>query len=211
LKDVTFEAAARYNLGNCNYADALTAFQAQDAQTAVAQLDRAQQEYRDALRLDPQRQDARANLELAAQLKKQIEEMAQQQPQSRPSSQPSQQDQQQQQQDQSTSQPSSQPSESEQRDQTEPSEEQQQEPPQQPTSQPETQPAPETQPSAPPQAEPSQEEEQLEEERQPPVPIEMTREEAERLLQMIRDLERQRRAMLRAREAAGQKPVDKDW
>ena len=52
-----------------------------------------------------------------------------------------------------------------------------------------------------------------EQEQQPLVPIELTKEEAERLLQMIRDAERQRRAILRAREAAAHKAqeVDKDW
>ena len=43
------------------------------------------------------------------------------------------------------------------------------------------------------------------------VPIQMSKEEAERLLQMIRDAEQQRRAILRAREAAKYEQVDKDW
>jgi len=209
MRDEKYEAAARYNLGNCDYADALQAVQRQDAEGSLELLGRAIQQYRDALKLDPQRLDARANLELAAQLKKQIEELAQQQPQSQPSSQPSQQDQQQQQQDQSSSQPSSQPSESDQSEQGE-RESQDQQQQEQPSEQPESQPTPESQPA---QQQPQPEEAQQpeEQEQQQIVPIEMTKEEAERLLQMIRDAERQRRAILRAREAAGYEEVEKDW
>ena len=208
LRDAKFEATARYNLGNCDYADALQAVQAQDAQGSLELLDRAIAQYRDALRLDPTLVHARANLELADQLKKQIEEMSEQQPQSQPSSQPSQQDQQQQQQDQAASQPSSQPSVPEEQQQSE--EESQQQEQQGEQQQPETQPSPESQPAQqPPQ--PSETQPQEEQEQQPLVPIEMTKEEAERLLQMIRDAERQRRAILRAREAAKYQDVEKDW
>lgn len=214
LKDARFEAAARYNLGNCNYADALQALQAQDAQGALQHLERGLEQYRDAVRLDPGLRDARANLELAAQLKKQIEEMAQQQPQSQPSSQPSDQNQEQQDQDQQpSSQPSSQPQDSDQQNQEsqseqQPEEQQQQQDQQQPSSQPDSQPAPESQPAPQPQA---SEDQQQQDQQENPVPIQLTKEEAERLLQMVRDAERQRRAILRAREAAKQQPVQKDW
>jgi hypothetical protein len=39
----------------------------------------------------------------------------------------------------------------------------------------------------------------------------MTEEEAERLLQMVRDMERQRRKELARREAAGRRTAEKDW
>jgi hypothetical protein len=39
----------------------------------------------------------------------------------------------------------------------------------------------------------------------------MTKEEAERLLQSVRDKERQRRAELARREQAQRPPVEKDW
>jgi Ca-activated chloride channel family protein len=211
MRDEKFEAAARYNLGDCDYADALQAVQQQNAQGALELLARAAQQYQDALKLDPRQLDARANLELAAQLRKQIEEMAQQQPQSQPSSQPSQQNQQQQQQDQSSSQPSSQPSESDQQKQEQSdSQSQQQEQQQEGQQQPDTQPSPESQPAQQ-QPQPEEAEQPEDQEQQPMVPIEMTREEAERLLQMIRDAERQRRAILRAREAAKYQDVEKDW
>jgi Ca-activated chloride channel family protein len=208
LRDEKFEAAARYNLGNCDYADALQAVQQQNAQGVLELLDRAMRQYRDALQLDPELLPARANLELAAQLKKQIEEAAKQQPQSQPSSQPSQQQQQQ----QSSSQPSSQPSESDQQQQQQgESESQQPQQNEEQPKQPDTQPAPESQPAQPQQQPEASESEEQDQEQQQLVPINLTKEEAERLLQMVRDAERQRRAVLRAREAAKYKEVDKDW
>lgn len=219
LRDETFEAAARYNLGNCDYAAALRAAEQQDAQGSLEQLDRAIAQYRDALKLDPQLARARANLELAAQLKKQIEEMSEQQPQSQPSTQPDQQEQQEQQeqnQNQSSSRPSSQPSEPDQQQGDSESQQQEQSESQQEQSpQPDTQPSPDSQPTEQQSqgSEGEQAQEQQAQEQQPLIPIELTREEAERLLQMIRDSERERRAILRAREAAAHKgqEVDKDW
>jgi Ca-activated chloride channel family protein len=213
LKDEAFEAAARYNLGNCDYADALQALQGQNGGAALELLDRAVDQYRDALRLDPTLTDARANLELAARLKQQIEEQAEQQPQSQPTPQ-QQPDRQEQQQGESASQPSSQPSESgepQEQSEQQTDEQQQDDSPQQPTTQPETQPTPQTQPAPQPQAEPSPDEERAEQEQPQLVPIELTKEEAERLLQLIRDAERQRRAILQAREQARYKGADKDW
>lgn len=214
LKDAKFEAAARYNLGNCDYADALSAVQGQNVQGALELLDRALAQYRDAVRLDQALANARANLELAQMLKQQIKEQTTTQPQSQPgttqqqqdqqqsssqpSSQPNQQDQQSEQGDQQEQQPSSQPSESEQ-------------PP--PTSQPDSQPAeqqqgPTSQPAEPTTSQPA--ENQGEEEVQT-IPITMTEAEAERLLQMIREAERARRKALARREAARQEPVKRDW
>lgn len=206
LRDAAFEARCRYNLGNCDYAEALAATQKQQVQQALELLDRAAAQYRDALRLDPTLQSARANLELAARLKERLEKLAERQPQSQPS-------QQREQSDQSTSQPSSQPAsrptsqprEPDSGQQGEPREEPSREPP---STQPASQPTPQTQPSRQPRPEQAEQEQQ---EDRPPVPIELTPEEAERLLQLIRDAERERRAMLRAREAARYRPVDKDW
>jgi hypothetical protein len=39
----------------------------------------------------------------------------------------------------------------------------------------------------------------------------MSRQEAERLLQKIRDAEKARRELLRQRERSRHKPVDRDW
>jgi len=229
--DAAFEARTRYNLGNCDYAEALSRAP-QDAKKALAKLAEAAQQYRAALRLDPTHTDARANLELTQRLKQQIEEQQkdqQQSPSSQPQSQPSDPNQQ-----PSTqpSQPQSQPSQSSQSQptqqdqqkqsaadqqdpnqaQTQPSEsedeeqqnrEAQKNPPQeQPT---ETQPAAETQPTSAttqPAGEPQEGE---------PKAMLLPREQAERLLQMIRDAEKARREKLARDRAAKQKPVDRDW
>lgn len=251
LRDARFEAAARFNIGNCHYAEALRAFEAAtaqampgrsgapaagpagstsaeprgvDVQGVLNSLDKAIQEYRDTLRLDPQMQHARANLELAAQLKKQIEEQAEQQSES--GSQPNreqdrqdqdQQNQDQQDQDQNESQSSSQPSSQPSQRQDEPEEQKtqdEQEPQSQPSLQEQQSPEmPEESESAP-QSQPDSPEQRLEEQQEQdpqPVMLHLTKEEAEALIQKIRDAERQRRAILRLREVAGQKPVEKDW
>ncbi|MCH7871065.1 MAG: tetratricopeptide repeat protein, partial [Planctomycetes bacterium] len=65
IRDEPFEARGRYNLGNCDYADALAALEAQDANKALELLDVATDQYRQAIRLDPELANARANLELA--------------------------------------------------------------------------------------------------------------------------------------------------
>jgi len=90
LGDAKFEARTRYNLGNCDYAQAVDGA-TQDPQGALEKLAKAGEQYRAALQLDPDLQAARVNLELMHLLKKQIEEQLQQSPQSQPSSQPSQQ------------------------------------------------------------------------------------------------------------------------
>lgn len=84
LGDALAEARARYNLGNVDYAQALKALQEQEQQVAAKakeHLGRAASNYRDAVRLDPRLNDARANLELAQQLRREIERMEQQQEQ----------------------------------------------------------------------------------------------------------------------------------
>jgi Ca-activated chloride channel family protein len=219
LEDALFEAAVRYNLGNCAYADALRAVENQDVSGALELLDRAGAQYRDAVRLDPDLTNARANLELAQMLKEQIKQQTTTQPQSQPSSQPQQQEQRQ---DQSSSQPSSQPSEqgdqSDQQDRSsstqptsQPDQQPQTQPSQEPESQPEQeqpdQPSPTSQPRGLPQTQPADAQPQD----QPAVELRMTRAEAERLLQMIRDAEQARRRVLRQREAARHRPVERDW
>jgi Ca-activated chloride channel family protein len=217
--DAAFAARTRYNLGNCDYADALAAAQ-QNPQAALQHLAVAAEQYRAALRLDPQFADARANLELTQLLKQQIEEQSQQQPQSQPSGDQSQEQQDQQQQSppsQPSSQPQSQPSrqQQEQSAQSQPAESQ---PAPQPESQPGDEPddeqpegeppPPTTQPEMPPpETQPAGEQQQAGE----ASPIQMSREQAERLLQMIRDAEKARREKLAQQQMAKQKPVDRDW
>lgn len=222
LRDPAFEASCSYNLGNCDYADALNAVSAQNTQGALEALEKSRTYYRDALRLDPQLTNARANLELANQLIQKIKEQASTQPQSQQQSQPSSDQQkgdQDQQQNQNSSQPSSQSSDDQQNqqgDQQNDSQDQDQKNQQQSGDQQkedqkskgeqesQSQPSPQTQPGEQQQGDEQQAQSQ-------PVPIEMTKEQAERLLQMIRDAEKERRAVLKARERGRYKPVDKDW
>lgn len=246
-RDARFEAAARYNIGNCDYAEALRMASNESGQVDANQLtellERAKRQYLDALSLDPQLNNARANIELAEQLLKQIREQATTQPasqqtsqnspssqqnqSSQPSSQPQQSDQQdqsqstsqpsstqsnaQQDQSQSTTQPSSQPQD---QPQTEDSDQNEQRPESQPADQPEpestTQPA-ESQPASQPESQPSAGENSDSKQPSQRPDLTMTPAEAERLLQKIRDAERQRRLKLLQRERARQRPVDKDW
>lgn len=253
LADAAFEGLVQYNLGNCSYREALDQLQAAEeqavpdatgalpagatpepkqvpAQQIIGLLDRAIERYRDAIRLDATLVDARANIELADQLRKKLKEQATSQPDSQPQSQsgsqPSSQQSGQGDQQQNSSQPSSNPSS---RPQSQPSsqqsgetgdqqnengQQQEQDQPQpqedpsdsQPASRPQSRPAPQTQPmpeTQPAESQPSAgEEEGIER---------MSRAEFERLLQRVRDAEKLRRQKLRAAEAARQKPVDKDW
>lgn len=99
------EAKARYNLGRCAHASALS--QRDNPDVAMNEVSRAIRFYQDAIQVDPNDADARANLEMAERLRafleKKIEEQRSptSQPQQEPSSQPD---------DPSTSQPASQPS-----------------------------------------------------------------------------------------------------
>lgn len=219
--DPAFEARTRYNLGNCDYAEALAAAGQQNARGALPRLESAVEQYRAALRLDPTLTDARANLELAERLKRQLEAQQSESPQSQSSEQQERSDQQQSQ-TQPASQPSSQPGQAEQQPESQSAADQK--PPESPSSpqepeesneeQQESQSDAEQKPQPPPsepKAEPGQEREAQEQPGQESPPIEMTREQAERLLQMVRDAERARREALARQQAARQKPVDRDW
>jgi Ca-activated chloride channel family protein len=58
-------AKARYNLGNCNYAATLRSAE-NDHPTAIKGLEKAIENYRSALEIDPNDADSRANIELAS-------------------------------------------------------------------------------------------------------------------------------------------------
>lgn len=217
LKDPAFEASARYNIGNCHYSMALRSLEEQqpDRDGAIQELERAIQQYRDALQLDPGLANARANIELAARLKQELEQQRQSesQPQSQPQSQPESSSQPSEEcenpgsgsgdgNQQSQSQPSSQPSQ--QQDQQ--SDEQQNQQQQQEREQnPEELGEPQSQPAT----QPDQSDSQRQNPSQP-IEIELTDEEARRLLQLIRDAEKARREALRLRRAPT-RPVEKDW
>lgn len=239
LLDAAFEAKASYNLGNCSYQEGLELLESSQAPAApdaagaappppsvpteqiISLLGKAIERYRDAIRLDPTLIDARANMELADQLRRKIKEQATSQPQSQQSSQPqsqpgSQPSEQQQdgQGDQSQSQPSTQPSSQPQSQPSEGDQQQENQEGQQDQQEPQSQPA-ESQPSSQPQEQP-QPESQPTEEQQPSEggeekEMQMSPAEFERLLQKVRDAERLRRQKMREAERSRQRPVDKDW
>lgn len=236
--DVGFEARARYNIGNCDYQDALAAAQPPaegeepvERGNPLELLDRAIANYRDALRLDPSLDNARANLELAARFKKELEEQSEDQQQDgedqdgEPGDEGEEGDEQQQDQESQDGEgEDSEQSDGEQSDQQDPSDQEQDgqdgeqnqtsEDPEQDGAQDKSSEQPEEQAEQKPETGEQQPPEPAEAESAEPQqtqPLRLSKEEAERLLQMIRDAEQQRRAALRAREAAKHQPVEKDW
>ena len=99
-RDPQLAARSQYNLGNIAYASALQAREQQQSEQTVALLDEAIDHYRRTLRTTPKDIDARANIELAEQLKRQIEEEQQQQQEQNQQQEQQQQNQDQQPQDQ---------------------------------------------------------------------------------------------------------------
>lgn len=248
MRDAAFEARCRYNLGTIGYrevldaighppaaagapvsrpgASGLPAAPIPDAPASVPlnavleRIDAAMSHFRDALQLDPSLVDARANLELANQLRQQLLEHATSQPQSQPS--PESQNEQrpdENRQESSSSQPSSQPDQGEPSSESQPATQPESQPQSQPSDaaepQPESQPASESQPAP----EPADEPESTSQPQPPPGedeppagrPSELAPEQVQRMLQQVRDAERLRRQALKAREAAKHKPVEKDW
>ncbi len=228
LRDPAFEGAARYNLGTCDYSEALKLADAGDLTTALERRGRAADQFRDAIRLDPTLTDARANLELALRAAQQLRQQAESQsesqpsqdgqPQSQPSSQP----------DSAQSQPTSQPDESDGQQQdsqgqsqsgesdSQDGDESSQEPPAQPQDESEAQSQPSQQPQADSQPQESQAASQPQSEEAPVAEsqladVQLSPEQAERLMQMIRDLESKRREYLRLRDARRYRPVERDW
>jgi tetratricopeptide (TPR) repeat protein len=197
--DPMLESRTKYNLGNVKYQQALHALS--NPQEAATHLQAAMTYYRDSLEREPQQQDARYNLELAQRLLRQLQQQqAQQQQQNQQESQ--QQQEQQAQQKQQTQQQQQASQDPQQQAQQKQQQNQQQDGTQQPQDQragqsPQGDAAPDTAGT---------------QQRQAEVP-QMTPEEAERLLEAIRE---------RAREADNQRQqwrrarmhdtrVDKDW
>jgi Ca-activated chloride channel family protein len=207
-EDASLDAKARFNLGNSAYATALQQQQT-DAQAAVAKLEEATNRYREALEITPNDLDARANVERAQRLKELLLEQMQQQPQQQQQNQDQQQDDEQQEEQQSQQQ-DQQESQDQQQEQQSQSEEQQQAEQQQEQEQ-----QGQEQQQEPQQGEQQQQQQMQQQEENAEQPQgeakAMSREEAERLLQMIRDQERQRREDQARRKRAQQVPVQRDW
>lgn len=199
-RDLGLEANIKFNLGDCAYAEALEHMG--NLQEAIDKLRLAISHYRDALELNSDDDDARANIETAQLLIKDLidkqKQQQEQQQKDNPTSHPNQdqqqqkQQQEQQQKDDSTSQPS--------QDQQQQDQQQQQG---------EKQP----QPDKGQQDKPQEEEQQAQAapKESPQDQRQLTPQEADRLLQAVRDKERQRRDQLRRRLPVQRGRVDKDW
>lgn len=237
-RDIGLEAKAKFNLGNCAYADALE--KQEDLKAALEKLRLAISYYKDAIAADPNDLDAKVNIETAQLLMKHLldqeknrQEEEKKNPQSQPESQPASQPEQSPQ-----SQPASQP-ESDPQKQDQQGEQQQDQQQKGEQSKDERQQGEQKQGE---QKEGEQKEgeqkegqqddkqgsddkgkveaQQQEAKGQQDKPgdsgeqvqvLELTPEQAEALLQKIRDRERQRREALLRLQRSRQVPVEKDW
>jgi Ca-activated chloride channel family protein len=222
-QEQSLRAKSAYNLGTTAYARNLRPAPPQGAQDPGGQLDNAIDElrgaldhYRQVLDVDPESEDAKANAELTYRRLKRLEELRKQL-----------QKQQQQQQQQGGQQDQNRPRDNQ--DQQQQGPEGKQPPPQQDQPQPGEQQQPE-------QQQQQQQQEQQKEGQQPPQQDQqagdagqaqqqteeaedatagqrrdMSREEAERLLQSVRDKERRRHEEMARREQGRRPPVEKDW
>lgn len=222
--DPAMQARAAYNLGTTA---ARQARQSRMDDPAVAQtqmadatesLKTALDRFRDTIAMNPGDEDARANGELAWRWLKQLEQLQEQMQQEGGQSQEGDQEQDQDQgqdqqqqgegqqqgeQGEQDQQQGEQPQQQEQQQEQEHEQDQQQGGAEEQEQQQEQEPPPSP-------GEAQQEQEQQGQGRQSPDEKPMTREEAERLLQGVRDKEAQRRKEL-ARQQAGSADVDKDW
>lgn len=193
-RDLSLEAKAKFNLANCAYSEALE--KVDSVPEAIESLREAVGFYRHSLELTPQDDDARVNIEMARLLIKDL--LDKQQPQQEQQQQQSGEQQQDQQQQQNQDQPNDEQQEGE----PQPEENEQQNPDDQGEEQPQ-----ESQPQEGEQDDPQQ----PSEEQDQPQEMEMTPEQAQRLLQAVRDKERQRRDERARRLRAGRRPVLRDW
>lgn len=230
-RDPELEAKAKFNLGNCAYASALA--HQEDIQTAVGELEQAIRHYKDAIRAAPDDEDPRVNMEMSQLLMKQLLDRQQQQQNQQGDGE--QNDQQQEQQDQQQQEPQDQQQEKQQQDQQQSGEqndrqqEQQQQSGEQDRQEQESEHEQQQQQSGEEQKGQEQQQQQQQgqqdQQQQTGDPQQaqqaqgqkgdeeqrMTREQAMRLLQLIRDREMQRREQLRRSQRARLAPVEKDW
>ena len=202
-RDLALEQKVKFNLGNCAYAEALERLT--DLQGAIDRLRLAIAHYRDALELDPGDDDARANIETAHLLIKDLLDKKKQQEQEKEK-----------QQQDPTSQPTSQPSQDQQCDQGQDQQQDEQGERKDQNKQQAGQDGDEKKQEQ--QQQQGELEQANQEQRQeqaarlePRDPRNMSREEADRLLQAVRDKERQRRDEQHRRRQVGRPPVDRDW
>lgn len=227
--DTALEAKAKYNLGNVAYSEAL-ANQA-EAPKAIQSAQSAIDFYRDALELSPNDRDAQANIETANRFMKKLREQQQQQQQNQDQQQQDQkkdqdqeQDQQEQdQQDQEQENNDQQNNEQQQKDQqnrerNEQDQQQQdeqskegQDEQQQDQDQQQQQDDQQKQGGEQDEQQQADSADQQSQSQQHAEAKDLTEEEAERLLQAVRDKEAKRREELAERRKAQRVNVDKDW
>ena len=194
-RDLDLEARVKFNLGNVAYAQALEKLS--DLPEAIENARRAITHYRDALDLDPEDVDARANIEIAQLLIKDLLDRQKQQQE--------QQQNQDQQQDQQCDNPQEQQQGQDQDQQGEDQQDQAGDEDQEQQQEPQADGEQQEQETQQPQGEQEQSAAEQQEAR------EMTQEEAERLLQAVRDKEAKRREELARRRRARSVPVSRDW
>jgi Ca-activated chloride channel family protein len=236
--DANLRARAAFNQGTSTYAQALKSLEGGQGGADVEEplkesmdlVGNSLEQLKTAIEADPKDRDARANAELAHRLLKQLEamqqQMQQQQQQQQQEQNKEQSDEQSQsehdQQQQSTSDDQQEQEQKQQQQQEQQSQEQgdengepqRQEQQQEQEQQGEEEQQPQQQPqSADEQQEQDESEagEELQERQGQPREGAMTREQAERLLQMVRDKQRERRAVLAAQRASSHKPSARDW
>jgi Ca-activated chloride channel family protein len=208
-----------YNRGTTSYAESIDAMKAaagddgagaatgspaQLQQQVMQSLERALRELKDAARADPTNQDARANAELAHRVLKELrKQQQQQQSQDQQNQNQQQQNQDQQQQNQDQQQQSQDQQQQSQDQQQQNQDQQQQNQDQQQQNQDQQQ-----------QNQDQQKQDQQQQRQQPRGEAKekpMTRQEVERLLQKIRDREKQRLFERLSRERGRTQPAPKDW
>ena len=211
-RDINIEASAKYNLGNVDYAEAL---QKQSAPTeAIDLLKSAIGHYRDALALRPDDADAKANIQSAQLLiKKLLDDLKKQQEQNKKNqnqqqnkndnqkNQDQQQNQDQQKQQDQNDQSGQKPESDQKQRDKDASDKKNQKPDQQPSDAQQNQ---------------NQQDQQSPDNKastsdRKPEPLKMSKQEAERLLQAIRDKERKRNREKAKRLRLRRAPVLKDW
>ncbi len=211
-RDPALEADIKYNLGNVAYTQALE--KQSNTTEAIDLLKKAITRYRDSLDINPDDEDARANIHTAQTLikdllNKQKEEQENQQQDGEQCDNPDQQKQDEQNEDQQQKESEQQNEEQQQQDQQQQNEEQQNQDEQQ-------QQEGDQQQQQDQQSQQQSSQQQDDQQEQQPQPtevreIEMTPEEAEKLLQAVRDKERQREDKKAKRRRVGRRPVLKDW
>ena len=196
-------ARSMYNRGTTRYAEAFKTMQGGETAPATPQSDTQQQtmaaleealrELKDAARADPTNTDARANAELTHRVLKDLKQKQDQQKQDQQKQDQQKQDQQKQDQQKQDQQKQDQQKQDQQKQDQQKQDQQKQDQQQQDQQQDQPQ-------------QQSQQQSQAAKEQKP-----MSKQEVERLLQKIRDRERQRMLEKVARERARTQPAPKDW